>query len=146
MLTNVHGPLLLVGTSSGTTIAPAALPGSSVKSDPNIGMCAQDALKKHSGDLKDLLSRSEAIIRCMAGACREVKIISGTEYDEIFDGMTRQTLAERVDQFLEGIMSVLKYRPKQLGVFLNILIDKGNIAFVEVAERIAQSCKLSTII
>ena len=79
----------------------------------------------------------------MAGACREVKIISGTEYDEIFDGMTRQTLAERVDQFLEGIISVLKYRPKQLEVFLNILIDKGNIALVEVAERIAQSCKLS---
>ena len=82
----------------------------------------------------------------MAGACREVKIISCTEYDEIFDGMTRQTLAERVDQFLEGIISVLKYRPKQLEVFLNILIDKGNIALVEVAERIAQSCKLSIII
>ena len=145
MLTNEHGQLL-VGTSSGTTIAPAPSSGFSVKSDPNIGMRAQGALKKHSGDLKDLLSRSEAIFRCMAGACREVKIISGTEYDEIFDGMTHQTLAERVDQFLEGIMSVLKYRPKQLGVFLNILIDKGNIAFVEVAERIAQSCKLSTII
>ena len=142
MLTNVHGQLLLVGTSSGTTIAPAAA-GSSVKIDPNIGMCAQNALKKHSGDLKDLLSRSEAIIRCMAGACKEVKIISGTEYDEIFDGMTRQTLAERVDQFLEGIISVLKYHPKQLGVFLNILIDKGNIAFVVVAERVVQSCKLS---
>ena len=112
------------------------------KSDPNIGKCAQDAFKKHSGDLKDLLSRSEAIIRCMAGACREVKIISCTEYDEMFDGMTRQTLAERVDQLLEGIISVLKYRPKQLEVFLNILIDKGNIALVEVAERIAQSCKL----
>ena len=109
-------------------------------------MRAQNALKKHSGDLKDLLSRSEAIFRCMAGACKEVKIISCTEYDEIFDGMTRQTLAERVDQFLEGIISVLKYHFKQLGVFLNILIDKGNIAFVVVAERIAQSCKLSIII
>ena len=98
MLTNVHGQLF-VGTSSGTTIAPAALSGSSVKSDPNIGKCAQDALKKHSGDLKDLLSRSEAIIWCIAGACKEVKIITCTEYDEIFDGMTRQTLPERVDQF-----------------------------------------------
>ena len=146
MLTNVHGPLLLVGTSSGTTIVPAALPGSSKKSDPNIGKCAQDALKKHSGDLKDLLSRSEATFRGIAGACREVKIINSYEYDEIFDGMTHQTLAERVDQFLEGIISVLKYRPKQLGVFLSILIDKGNIALVEVAERIAQSCKLSIII
>ena len=55
--------------------------------------------------------------------------------------MTHQTLAKRVDQFLEGIISVLKYHPKQLGVFLNILIDKGNIAFVVVAERIAQSCE-----
>ena len=60
--------------------------------------------------------------------------------------MTHQTLAKRVDQFIEGIISVLKYRPKQLEVFLNILIDKGNIALVEVAERIAQSCKLSIII
>ena len=60
--------------------------------------------------------------------------------------MTHQTLAERVDQFIEGIISVVKYRHKQLEVFLNILIDKGNIALVEVAERIAQSCKLSIII
>ena len=145
MLTNVHVQLLFVGTSSGTTIAPAPSSGSSVKSDPNIGMRAQDALKKHSGDLKDLLSKSEATFRGIAGACREVKIINSFEYNEIFDGMTRQTLTERVDQFLEGIISVLKYRPKQLGVFLNILIDKGNIALVEVAERTAQSCKLSII-
>ena len=140
MLTNVHGH---IGTSSGTTIAPAPSSGFSVKSDPNIGKCAQDALKKHKGGLKDLLSRSEATFRGIAGACREVKIINSFEYDEIFDGMTHQTLAGRVDQFLEGIMSVLKYHPKQLGVFLNILIDKGNIALVVVAERIAQSCKLS---
>ena len=116
------------------------------KSEPNIGKCAQDALKKNSGDLKDLLSRSEATFRGIAGACREVKMINSFEYDEIFDGMTRQTLAERVDQFLEGVISVLKYRPKQLEVFLNILIDKGNIALVEVAERVAQSCKLDIII
>ena len=115
------------------------------KNDPNIRKCAQDAFKKHSGDLKDLLSRSKAIFQCMAGACKEVKIISGTEYDEIFDDMTHQTLAERVDKFLEGIILVLKYHFKQLGVFLNILIDKGNIAFVVVAERIAQSCKLNII-
>ena len=146
MLTNVHGPLLLVGTSSGTTIAPAALPGSSVKSDPNIGKCAQNALKKHSGDLKVLLSRFEATFRGIAGACREAKIINSFEYDEIFDGMTHQTLARRVDQFLEGIISVIKYCPKQLDVFLSMLKEKGNIALVEVAERIAQSCKLSIII
>ena len=146
MLTYVHGQLLLVGTSSGTTIAPTALPGSSVKSDPNIGMCAVNALKKHSGDLKDLLSGSEATFHGIAGACREVKIINSFEYNEIFDGMTRQTLAERVDKFLEGIISVIKYCPKQLDVFLSMLKEKGNIALVEVAERIAQSCKLSIII
>ena len=142
MLTNVHGPLL-VGTSSGTTIAPAALPGSSVKSDPNIGKCAQDALKKHIEDLKNLLSRSEVTFRGIVGACREVKIINSFEYDEIFDGMTRQTLAERVDQFIEGIISMLKHCPDQLDVFLSILKEKGNIALIRLAERIAQSCKLS---
>ena len=125
-----------------TVAATVATPNS----DPNIGKCAQDALKKHSGDLKDLLSRSEATFRCMAGACKEVKIISGTEYDEIFDGMTRQTLAERVDKFLEVIISMLKYCPDQLDVFLSMLKEKGNMAFIRVAERIAQSCKLSIII
>ena len=132
MLTNVHGPLF-VGTSFVTTIAPA-LPS---------GKCAQDALKKHSGDLKDLLSGSEATFRGIAGACREVKIINSFEYDEIFDGMTRQTLAERVDQFIEGIISMLKHCPDQLDVFLSILKEKGNIALIRLAERIAQSCKLS---
>ena len=134
--------MLLVGTSSGTTIAPATA-GSSVKSDPNIGMCAQDALKKHSGDLKDLLSRSEATFRGIAGACREVKIINSFEYNEIFDGMTRQTLAERVDQFIKGIISMLKHCPDQLDVFLSMLKEKGNMALIRLAERIAQSCKLS---
>ena len=132
-----------VGTSSVTTTAPAASPGSSVKSDPNIGKCAQDALKKNSGDLKDLLSRFEATFHGIAGACREVKILNSFEYDEIFDGMTRQTLTVRVDKFLEGIISMLRHCPEQLGVFLKILIDKGNMAFIRLAERIAQSCKLS---
>ena len=132
--------VIIIGATP-TVAATVATP----KSDLNIGKYAQDALKKHSGDLKELLSKSEATFRGIAGACREVKIINSFEYDEIFDGMTRQTLAERVDQFLEGIISVLKYRPQQLEVFLNILIDKGNIALVEVAERVAQSCKLSII-
>ena len=133
--------VIIIGATP-TVAATVATP----KSDVNIGKYAQNALKKHSGDLKDLLSRSEATFRGIAGACREVKMINSYEYDEIFDGMTHQTLAKRVEQFLEGIISVLKYRHKQLGVFLNILIDKGNIALVEVAERIAQSCKLSVII
>ena len=129
-----------------TITAPAALPGSSVKSDPNIGKCAQDALKKHIEDLKNLLSRSEVTFRGIVGACREVKMISGTEYEEIFDGMTHQTLSKRVDQFLEGIISMLKHCPDQLDVFLSMLKEKGNMALIRVAERIAQSCKLSIII
>ena len=145
MLTNVHGQLLFVGTSSVTTIALAALPGSSVKSDSNIGKCAQDALRKHSRDLKDLPSRSEATFRGIAGACREVKIINSFEYDEIFDGMTHQTLAKRVDQFLEGIISMLKHCPDQLDVFLSMLKEKGNMSLIRLAERITRSCKLSII-
>ena len=135
MLTNVHGPLF-VGTSFVTTIAPA-LPS---------GKCAQDALKKHSGDLKDLLSGSEATFHDIAGACREAKIINSLEHNEIFDSMIRQTLARRVDQFLERIISMLKHCPDQLDVFLMMLKEKGNMALIRVAERIAQSCKLIIII
>ena len=54
------------------------------------------------------MSRSEATFCCKAGSCKEVKLIRCTEYDEILDGMTHQTLAERVDQFIEGIISILK--------------------------------------
>ena len=131
------------GTGS-TAIVLAAV--SSQSRDPNIEKCAQDVLRRHCSDLKDLLSRSEATFRGIAGACRELKIINSFEYDEIFDGMTRQTLAERVDQFIEGIISMLKYCPDQLDVLLSMLKEKGNIALIRLAERIAQSCKLSTII
>ena len=41
MLTSVHGQYF-VGTSV-ATIAPTALTGSSVRSDPNIGKCAQNS-------------------------------------------------------------------------------------------------------
>ena len=142
-MNNAKYDMLNFPCATKNTASAAPSSASSVKSDPNIGKCAQDALKKYSGDLKDLLSRSEATIRCMAGACKEVKIISCTEYDEIFDGMTRQTLAERVDQFLEGIISMLKHCPDQLDVFLSMLKEKGNMALIRLAERIAQSCKLS---
>ena len=141
MLTNVHGPLF-VGTSSGTTIAPAALSGSSVKSDPNIGKCAQDALNAHSEDLKELLS-DMSIFGDVASACKQPKIITSSQYQIMFDNMNHKTVPQRVDQFMNCVLSVVKYCPKQLEVFLNIMIDKGNIALVVVAERIAQSCKLS---
>ena len=82
----------------------------------------------------------------VASACKQPKIITSGQYRGIFDTTIQKTVPERVDQFMNCVMSVVKYRPKQLGVFLNIMIDKGNIAFVEVADRIAQSCKLSVII
>ena len=63
-----------------------------------------------------------------------------------FDGMTHQTLAKRVDKFLEGIISMLKHCPDQLDVFPSMLKEKGNMALIRLAERIAQSCKLSIII
>ena len=144
MLTNVHGKLL-VGTSSGTTIAPAALSGCSVKSDPNIGMSAVNALKKESGGLKRLFSKFEANFRDVAGACKEINMIDSTEYDEIFDDTNRRSLSERADQFIEGLILIIELCPDQLDVFLHILKEKGNVAFIRVAERVAQSCKLSII-
>ena len=82
----------------------------------------------------------------VASACKQPKIITSSQYRGMFDTTIQKTVPERVDQFMNCVMSVVKYRPKQLEVFLNIMIDKGNIALVEVAERIAQSCKLSVII
>ena len=145
MLTNEHGQLLFVGTSSGTTrLAPAASSGSSVKSDPNIGMRAQDALKKHSEDLKELLS-DMSIFADIASACKQPKIITSSQYQGIFDETNRKTVPERVDQFMNYVTSVVKSCPDLLVVFLHILSDKGNIAVVRVAKGIAQSCKLSII-
>ena len=82
----------------------------------------------------------------VASACKQPKIITSSQYRGLFDETNRKTVPERVDQFMNCVMSVVKYRPKQLGVFLNIMIDKGNAAFEEVAERIAQSCKLDIYI
>ena len=141
MLTSVHGQFF-VGTSSGTTIAPAALSESSVKSDPNIGKCAQDALNAHSEDLKELLS-DMSIFGDVASACKQPKIITSSQYQGIFDETNRKMVPERVDQFMNYVTSVVKSCPDLLDVFLHILSDKGNIAVVRVAERIAQSCKLS---
>ena len=40
---------------------------------------------------------------------------------------------------------MLKHCPDQLDVFLSMLKEKGNMALIRLAERIAQSCKLSII-
>ena len=115
------------------------------ESDPNIGVHAVNALKKESGSLKRLFSKFEANFRDVAGACREINMIDSTEYDEIFDGMNRQSLSERADQFIEGLMLIVELCPDQLDVFLHILNEKGNVAFIRVAGRVAQSCKLSIL-
>ena len=103
--------------------------------------CAQDALKNHSDCLKSLLSQSESTFHAIADACKNKIIINSSQYDEIFDGMTNQRLAKRVDQFIKGIILMLEHCPNQLDEFLHILKEKGNVAFIEVAKKIAQSCK-----
>ena len=110
-------------------------------------MCAVNALNKHGGSLKQLLSQSEPLFRGIADACKEAKMIDYSQLEEIFDRKTGQTLRERADRFIDCIISVVNICPDHLKVFLCILADKGsgNIAFVTVAERIAQSCKLSII-
>ena len=118
---------------------------SSKLSGSNIGKCAQDALNAHSEDLKELLS-DVTMFGDVAGACKQPKIITSSQHQGMFDDMNHKTVSQRVDQFMNCVMPVVKHSPKQLGVFLKILIDKGNIALVEVAERIAQSCTLSIII
>ena len=148
MLTNVHGQLF-VGTSSGTTIAPAAAsPRSNKTSDPNIEVCAITAFNKHAGSLKRLLSQSESLFRGIADACKEAKMIHSSQLEDIFDRKTGQTLRDRADRFIECILLFIDICPNDFGVFLRILADKGsgNKAFVAVAERIAESCKLSIII
>ena len=121
-------------------ILPAAAP-EVVNDDTNLGVCTQNALKKHHDKLKSLLSRSEPIFCDIAGACKVATIIHSTEYDKIFDDKTGQSLLERADHFINCIMTVIDVCPDQLGVFLNIVMNKGNIAFVRVAELISQSCK-----
>ena len=118
------------------------VPAASLRSSKkNVGKIAQDALNVHREDLKELLS-DVAIFGDVAGACKQAKIVTSSQYQCMFDDMNHKTVSQRVDQFMNCVLSVVKYSPKQLGVFLNILIDKGNIALIEVAEMIAHSCKL----
>ena len=135
---------LFVGTGSGITIAPAASPRSSI-SDLNIGKCAQDAFNAHCEDLKGLLS-DMSIFGDVAGACKQANIITSAQHQGMFDDMNNKTVPQRVEQFINYLTSVFKSCPNLLNVFLHILSNKGNIAVVEVAKRIAQSCKLSIII
>ena len=110
-------------------------------------MCAVNALNKHAGSLKRLLSQSESLFRGIADACKEAKMIHSSQLEEIFDRKTCQTSMQRADHFIECILLFIDICPDDFGVFLHILADKGsgNKAFVRVAERIAQSCKLSII-
>ena len=82
----------------------------------------------------------------VASACKQPKIITSSQYQGIFDEMNHKTVSQRVDQFMNYVTSVVKSCPDLLDVFLHILSDKGNIAVVRVAKRIAQSCKFCLII
>ena len=110
-------------------------------------MCAVNALSEHAGSLKRLLSQSEPLFHDIADACKEAKMIHFSQLEEIFDRNTGQTLRQRVDRFIDCIISVVDICPDHLKVFLCIVADKGsgNIAFVTVAKNIAQLCKLSII-
>ncbi|XP_019862763.1 PREDICTED: uncharacterized protein LOC109591476 [Amphimedon queenslandica] len=110
-----------------------------VNDDTNLGVCAQNALKKQHNEIKNLLAISEPIFRNIAGACTSATIIHSTEYDKIFDDKTGQSLLERADNFINCIMSVVKVCPDQLEVFLNIVVNKGNIAFERIAKLMSQS-------
>ena len=115
----------------------------SSENDSNIKVCAVNALNKHADSLKSVLSRSEPLFHCIADACKEARMIHFSQLEEIFDKKTGQTSRERVDHFIECIISVVAICPDHLKVFLRIVADKGNgnIAFGRVAEMIAQSCK-----
>ena len=131
--------LIIIGaipTTASSTIA-------EYNCDPNIGVCAVNALKKQNGSLKRLCSKFESNFRDIAGARKEVNMIDS---DDIFESMSHHSLSERADQFIDRIILIVEICPDQVDVFLCILADKGNITFIRVDERIAQSCKLSIII
>ena len=113
---------------------------SSKLSGSNIGKCAQDAFNAHSEDLKKLLS-DVTMFGDVAGACKQLKIITFSQHQGMLDDMNHKTVPERVDQFMNYVTSVFKSCPDLLDVFLHILTDKGNIPVDRVAKRIAQSCK-----
>ena len=71
-------------------------------------------------------------------------MIDSSQLEDIFD---RRTGQKRADHFIDCILLFINICPDDFGVFLHILADKGsgNKAFVTVAERIAQSCKLDII-
>ena len=110
-------------------------------------MCAVNALNKHAGSLKRLLSQSESLFHGIADACKEAKMIDSSQLEEIFDRNTGQTLKQRVNHFIDCILLFIDICPDDFGVFLRILADKGsgNKAFERVAKKIAQSCKLSML-
>ncbi|XP_019863944.1 PREDICTED: uncharacterized protein LOC109593189, partial [Amphimedon queenslandica] len=104
---------------------------------PNPG--SQNDVKKHLNDLKRFLSTSEAMFRDIANGCKEVRIINGSQYNELFDGMSRQSLSERVEVFIRKIVFLLELCPDQISKFLSILNNQEDIALSTLADRIAAS-------
>ena len=83
------------------------------------------------------------MFRDIANGCKEVQIINTSQYNELFDGMNRQSLSERVELFIRKIAFLLELCPDQISKFLSILNNQEDIALSTLADRIATSCKLS---
>ncbi|XP_019858815.1 PREDICTED: uncharacterized protein LOC109587033 [Amphimedon queenslandica] len=96
-------------------------------------------LKKHLNDLKRFLSTSEAKFRDIANGCKEVQIIDSSQYDELFDGMTNQSLSKRVELFIGNITLLIELCPDHISTFLSILREQDHVVLSTLADRIAAS-------
>lgn len=106
----------------------------------NHGVNAVDAIERHCVDLREVLAAFFDIdFRNIASACKDMKILSPSNYDVIFDSHTHDPSAVRVEKFLQFIKPIFKFAPEQLDVFLCILQDSGNIAICNIAEMIAKT-------
>ena len=80
------------------------------------------------------------MFRDIANGCKGVQIINTSLYNELFDGMNRQSLSERVEHFIQKITLLVKFCPDQISKFLSILKEQEDIALCTIADRIAASC------
>ncbi|XP_019852958.1 PREDICTED: uncharacterized protein LOC109582596 [Amphimedon queenslandica] len=110
----------------------------STKDNPNPG--SQNDINKHLNDLKRFLSSSElSMFRDIANGCKDAKIINPSQYDELFDGMNRQSLSERVGVFFQKITNTIEFCPDIISTFLSILREQDHVVLSTLADRIAAS-------
>ncbi|XP_019859994.1 PREDICTED: uncharacterized protein LOC105314950 [Amphimedon queenslandica] len=108
------------------------------KDVPNPG--SHNDLKKHLNDLKRFLSTSElSMFRDIANGCKDIKIINSSQYNELFDGMNRQSLSERVGLFVQKITNTIEFCPDHISTFLFILREQDHVVLSTLADRIAAS-------